>query len=154
MLSLFIVQSIVSRSKIHIFAPSIVYICIKIIPTCIAESHKVTINRKKLLNNARIRTSISSDFLETARPCHRRKSSFGTACMGGWSTLRAGLQARPVVAKLRSIAKRGSPRRELSVACNAVGIKGEPSWCMEMQDRCARSRSLFHVGRRSIVRNR
>jgi len=47
---------------------------------------------------------------------------FGPPCTSGWSV--ADSQARPVVGELRSIAKRGFPRRELSVAAYLQRLKG------------------------------
>lgn len=69
----------------------------------------------------------------------------------------AGSQARPVVAEPRSIAKRGSPRHELSAACNAVGIKGEPPWYggnagSMRQESAAFSRCLPKIDRTELTR--
>lgn len=74
--------------------------------------------------------------------------------MGEWSVLRGRLasSAGGRRASLDSDARFPSTRA-LGAACNAVGIKGEPSWCIvKMQDRCARSRPLFRVpaGDRSL----
>lgn len=96
--------------------------------------HKIWIAQTKL---NKIKNQ-SSDFAA------RSACTFFWDTLYGWVVGKQARKARPVVAELRSIAKRGSPQRELSAACNAVGIKGEPSRCMEMQDRCARSRPLFH----------